>query len=113
MVLDSTYAADPSAKFDFRHALRPRLPDPDSLLTRPQTAAALTAAGYPIKERTLARKGSQGGGPSYRLFNMRAIYRWADALAWAQAEMQAREIKGGQKGNVAHSMRVVVEAAAP
>lgn len=60
-------------------------PTPDALLKRKPTAAALTAAGFPIEAKTLATKASRGGGPPYRLFNGRALYRWGDALAWAEA----------------------------
>lgn len=59
-------------------------PTPDALLTREQASAALTAAGFPIKVKTLATKATRGGGPPYRLFCGRALYRWADALAWAE-----------------------------
>lgn len=57
---------------------------PDALLTRKAVADALTAAGYPVSDRTLATKATRGGGPPYRLFSARALYRWGDALAWAQ-----------------------------
>ena len=58
--------------------------DPNTLLTREQTAMALTAAGYPIRAKTLATKATRGGGPPYRLFSRRALYCWSDALGWAQ-----------------------------
>jgi hypothetical protein len=58
--------------------------DPDALLTRDQVAAALSAAGFPVKPKTLATKASRGGGPQYRLFGARvrakpntlAMYCW-------------------------------------
>jgi len=59
--------------------------EPDTLLSRIKTAAALTAAGYPISAATLATKASRGGGPRYSRFGARALYRWGDALAWARA----------------------------
>ena len=66
------------------------IPDnPDALLPRDPTAEALTAAGYPIKGATLATKATRGGGPPYRLFSGRALYRWGDALAWAEAATSA------------------------
>lgn len=61
----------------------------DTLLTRIQVAAALTAAGYLIKPKTLATKATRGGGPPYRVFSGRTLYRWGDALAWAQAATSA------------------------
>ena len=39
--------------------------DPDALLTRKATAEALTAAGYPVQEATLATKAGRGGGPRF------------------------------------------------
>src|SRR5580704_2775147 len=62
---------------------------PDSLLTRDRTAAALTEAGFPVKAKTLATKASRGGGPPYRKFGLRVLYRWGDALAWAEARLTA------------------------
>jgi hypothetical protein len=58
--------------------------DPDARLTRERTAAALTALGYPVSAKTLATRATRGGGPPYSLFCGRALYRWGDALAWAQ-----------------------------
>lgn len=60
---------------------------PDTLLTREQTAAALTAAGYPTKAKTLSTKATRGGGPPYRIYSARALYRWGDALQWAEAQL--------------------------
>lgn len=60
---------------------------PEALLTRRQTAKSLTAAGFPVAEATLATKAVRGGGPLYRLFSGRALYRWGDALAWAESRM--------------------------
>ncbi len=59
----------------------------DAMLTRQQLAAALTEAGFPIAPPTLATLVSRGGGPSYCLFGGRALYRWADGLAWARGRM--------------------------
>jgi len=63
--------------------------DDDTLLTRDATAAALTAAGFPVKSKTLATKATRGGGPPYRLFGARPLYRWGDALAWAKGRLSA------------------------
>jgi hypothetical protein len=63
--------------------------DPNALLLRVPTAAALTASGYPVKPKTLATKATRGGGPPYRLFGRRALYRWGDALGWAQDQLSA------------------------
>ena len=63
--------------------------DPDTRLSRRDTAEALTAAGYPISAATLASMATRGGGPEYVLFNGRVLYRLGDALAWAQARTSA------------------------
>ncbi len=60
-------------------------PNPDDLLTRDRAAAALTMAGYPTATATLATKACRGGGPPYRTYSGRALYRWADLIAWAEA----------------------------
>jgi len=61
--------------------------DPDALLTREQTAAALTAAGFPVKKQTLATKATRGGGPLFRRFGTKPLYRWSDARAWAESRL--------------------------
>jgi hypothetical protein len=64
------------------------LPDnPDVLLTRAQTAAALSECGFPVKPATLATKASRGGGPPYALFGARPLYRWGDCLEWAKSRL--------------------------
>jgi hypothetical protein len=61
--------------------------NPDALLTREKTAAALTEAGYPTAPATLATKATRGGGPPYRLFGVKPLYRWGDSIAWAQSRL--------------------------
>jgi hypothetical protein len=56
----------------------------DALLTRRQLAAALTAAGYPTAEGTLATKATRGGGPPYLKYGPKTIYRWGTSLGWAR-----------------------------
>jgi hypothetical protein len=66
------------------------IPDnPDALLRREPTAEALTAIGYPIRAKTLATKATRGGGPPFRKFGPWPLYRWGDALAWAQSRLEA------------------------
>jgi hypothetical protein len=66
----------------------PAIPDdPDALLTRNDTAAPLTATGFPTSPATLATKASRGGGPAFRKFGPRPLYRWADVLQWAQSKL--------------------------
>ena len=59
----------------------------DALLNRADTATALTAAGFPIAKGTLATQATRGGGPPYRLFGRLPLYRWGDALAWAESRL--------------------------
>ena len=59
----------------------------DALLLRDKTAEALTEAGFKTAGATLATKATRGGGPPYQLFGRRAVYRWGDALAWAQSRL--------------------------
>ena len=68
----------------------------DTLLTRAQAAAALTAGGYPIAGPTLATLVTRGGGPTYRLFGSRALYRHADLFAWAAGRMSAPRFNSSQ-----------------
>jgi hypothetical protein len=59
--------------------------DPDALLTRRQNADALTEAGYPTKSGTLATKATRGGGPPFRRWGRKPLYRWGDSLDWARS----------------------------
>jgi hypothetical protein len=59
----------------------------DALLRRKQVADALTEAGYPVTRATLATKATRGGGPPFRLFGRTPLYRWADALRWAEGRL--------------------------
>lgn len=62
---------------------------PETLLRRKQVAEALTAKGYPIAVASLATMACRGGGPPYQTFGRVAIYRWGNALEWAEARMTA------------------------
>ncbi len=62
---------------------------PDALLTWRATADALTENGYPTKAATLATKATRGGGPPYRRFGAVTLYRWGEALEWAQSRLSA------------------------
>jgi hypothetical protein len=63
--------------------------NPDTLLTREETARALSAAGFPIAKSTLATRASRGGGPPFRRFGAKPLYKWSDALEWASARLSA------------------------
>jgi hypothetical protein len=81
--------SQPLTFVDKEAAMSPIPRDPDALLSRPAVAEALTESGYPIKAKTLATMVSRGGGPPYRLFGARALYRWGDALSWAESRLSA------------------------
>jgi hypothetical protein len=59
----------------------------DALLRRKATAEALSEAGFPVSQKTLATKATRGGGPPYRVFGRAVLYRWGDALAWAESKL--------------------------
>ncbi len=64
------------------------LPDnPDALLTRERVAYALTEAGFPTSAKTLATKATRGGGPPFRKYGSRPLYRWGDSLGWAVSRL--------------------------
>jgi hypothetical protein len=63
--------------------------DPNALLTRSQTADALTEAGFQTAKSTLATWASRGNdGPEYELYGPRPLYRWGKTLAWAQRRLK-------------------------
>jgi alkylation response protein AidB-like acyl-CoA dehydrogenase len=57
---------------------------PDTMLPRNEAAAALTEAGFPTSPATLATKACRGGGPPYRLYGRKPLYKLSDLLAWAE-----------------------------
>jgi hypothetical protein len=62
---------------------------PNALLRRKQVAEALTSVGFPVASASLASMVSRGGGPPFRTFGRVALYKWSDALEWAEARMSA------------------------
>ena len=62
-------------------------PELDALLTRQEVAVALTANGFPTSAATLATKATRGGGPPFHRFGPRALYRWSEALRWAESRL--------------------------
>jgi hypothetical protein len=62
-------------------------PDDNALLTRDQTAAALTAAGFPTSSKTLATKATRGGGPPFQRYGPRCLYKWGNSLRWAHSRL--------------------------
>jgi hypothetical protein len=73
----------------------------EALLTRTNAAAALTEAGFPVSQATLSTKATRGGGPPYQKFGPRPLYRWGDALAWAQSRLSTpRHTTSDAQGHV-------------
>ena len=62
---------------------------PDAMFTRDKGAVALSDLGYPVTKATLATLASRGGGPLYRRFGKRVLYRWSDLVDWAEARCTA------------------------
>lgn len=62
---------------------------PETLLTREKAALALTEFGYVTSRATLATKATRGGGPPFKKFGSRPLYRWGDLLTWAEARCSA------------------------
>ncbi len=58
---------------------------PDTRLKRRDLVTAINAAGFPLSIPTLNTMASRGGGPPFSKFSNTPLYRWADALAWAQS----------------------------
>jgi len=65
------------------------LPSPDTLMTRDKGADALSTLGFPVSKATLATMASRGGGPIYRRFGKRVLYRWSDLVSWAESRCGA------------------------
>jgi hypothetical protein len=63
--------------------------NPDARLTREQNSDALKESGFPVENATLATKVTRGGGPPFHKFGARVLYRWGDALAWAQSRLSS------------------------
>lgn len=62
---------------------------PEMMLTRDRAAAALSDCGYPVTKPALATMVTRGGGPPYRRFGKRVLYRWSDLLSWAEGRCSA------------------------
>jgi hypothetical protein len=54
--------------------------DPNVWLRRGAIAYALTLAGFPISEATLASMVTRGDGPPFRINNRVAEYQWGPPL---------------------------------
>jgi hypothetical protein len=59
--------------------------DSERLLSRKDAAQYLTTHGFTTAPATLAKLACLGGGPSFRSFGRKPLYRETDLIAWAQA----------------------------
>jgi hypothetical protein len=63
---------------------------PDTYLPREKVPGALEKElGLRTTKTSLATMATRGGGPSFRKFGARAVYRWGDVVAWAEAKLSA------------------------
>ena len=72
-------------------------------LTRVEAAAYLTALGFVTTKGTLQKWATVGGGPVYRRFGVRALYKPSDLDDWAQAKLgpPRRSTSDDQAGELA------------
>jgi hypothetical protein len=72
--------------------------NPDTRLRRRQLAEALTELGFPVAAGTLQTKATRGGGPPYSVFGRTVLYRWGDALAWAESRLKPARSSTSETG---------------
>ena len=60
---------------------------PELLLTRAEAGQALRSLGFPVADKTLATRASRGGGPVFRRFGSKPLYRLGDLLTWARSRL--------------------------
>ena len=58
--------------------------DNERLLGRKDAAQYLTECGFKTAPATLAKLACVGGGPRFRSFGRKPLYRGADLIAWAE-----------------------------
>jgi len=61
--------------------------DADTLFNRKQLAEKLTSSGLKTAPATLATMATRGGGPPFRVWGRTPLYRWADAMSWAESRL--------------------------
>jgi hypothetical protein len=57
--------------------------------SRSEAAKFLTDRGFKISPKTLAKRATIGGGPSFRKFGRFPLYTEADLLVWAEGRLSA------------------------
>lgn len=63
--------------------------NPEPLLDRHAASNLLADHGVPCASATLATLATRGGGPPFRKFGNRALYRRSELLAWAFGKLSA------------------------
>jgi hypothetical protein len=62
----------------------------DTYLPREKVPDALERElGLHTTKTSLATMATRGGGPRFRKFGPRAVYRWGDVVEWAEAKLSA------------------------
>ncbi len=61
----------------------------DQYLSRPEAAEYVRAKGLPCTKATLQKLATVGGGPAYKRFGHRAVYRAADLDTWIESKLTA------------------------
>lgn len=56
-------------------------------LTRAEAANFLTRRGFKTSKNTLQKMATVGGGPTYRIFGIRALYTPPDLIQWAEEKL--------------------------
>lgn len=63
--------------------------DTKRFLTRAEAADYIASKGAPISKNTLQKFATVGGGPIYRRFGNKSLYRAEDLDAWLTEKMSA------------------------
>jgi len=58
-----------------------------TFLDRAEAAEYVRAKGLPLSKNTLQKYATVGGGPAYRKFGLRAVYRREDLDTWIENKL--------------------------
>lgn len=75
----------------------PTVPNRD-YLNRAEAAAYVQSLGLPLSKNTLQKYVTVGGGPVYRKFGIRAVYRTADLDAWVARKLGGPVSSSSERG---------------
>jgi hypothetical protein len=85
----------------------------DALLRRKHISEALKESGFPVEITSLATMASRGGGPPFHSFGRIPLYRWGDALKWAQSRLSAPRSSTSEGDAVEQAARAEVRRCEP